>query len=421
MTLAELRQERAKLHRRMIELNQRAAAEARALSAEEETEWSRLEAELDRLMTLIERGERLAETERELAQREADRRALPTPSEPPSPPAAPAPTAPAYAEVWRRWVRVGMDELAPEERAVMREGARPLTPEQRAQSVGTGAAGGFTVAPEFEASVLTAMALWGGMRAVARPYPTDTGADLTIPMANDTGNVGAILAENTTISGQDVTFSQLVVSVYMYTSKLILVPYQLLQDAAFPLESWLVDRFAERLGRATNAHYTTGTGTGQPYGVVTGAVLGKTGQTGQTTSVIYDDLVDLIHSVDPVYRVSSRFMLADGSLKAIRKLKDSQGRPLWEPSLQAGQPDTLLGYPIAINVDMPAMAANAKSILFGDFSAYWLRDVRGLTLVRLTERYADNLQVGFFAFLRTGGRLIDAGTNPVKYYANSAT
>ena len=105
----------------------------------------------------------------------------------------------------------------------------------------------------------------------------------------------------------------------------------------------------------------------------------------------------------------------DASVAKVRKLVDGQSRPLWEPSLQIDKPDTLLGYPVVINQDVASMAASAKSILFGDFSKYIIRDVAGISVVRLQERYADYRQVGFYAFLRTGGRLLDAGTNPVKY------
>ena len=133
---------------------------------------------------------------------------------------------------------------------------------------------------------------------------------------------------------------------------------------------------------------------------------------------------DLVYSVDPAYRPNARWMLADASMAVIRKLVDSQSRPLWEPSVQAGQPDTILGYPVVINQSVATMAASAKSILFGDFSRYIIRDVSGIQLVRMDERYADYLQVGFYAFQRTGGRLLAPNTttyNPVKYYSNSAS
>ena len=145
------------------------------------------------------------------------------------------------------------------------------------------------------------------------------------------------------------------------------------------------------------------------------------GQVGQTTSVIYEDLVDLEHSVDPAYRAEAEFMFHDDTLKVLKKLKDADGRPLWLPGVAVREPDTILGYNYVINQDMPIMAANAKSILFGDFSKYMIRDVMDLMLLRLVERYADFAQVGFIAFSRHDGDLLDAGTNPIKHYANSAT
>jgi HK97 family phage major capsid protein len=148
---------------------------------------------------------------------------------------------------------------------------------------------------------------------------------------------------------------------------------------------------------------------------------GKVGATGQTLTVAGDDLIDLIHSVDPAYRnQNSRFMLADSSVKAVRKLKDTTGQYLWQPGLTAGSPDTLLGYAVSINQDMPVMAANAKSIIFGDISqAYVIRRVQGVAVKRFDERFADALQVGFLSFARYDGTVDDA--NAAKLYVNSAT
>lgn len=292
---------------------------------------------------------------------------------------------------------------------------------QAAQAVGTSGAGGAIVAPAFSNRLEKALLFFSGMMQVSETIDTETGADLAWPTVNDTTQAGAILTENSTVPAQDVTFSSLTFKAYMYTSKLIAVSWQILQDAAFGVDGMVADLAGERLGRILNTHLTTGSGASQPNGVVTAASSGKTGTAGQTTSVIYDDLVDLVHSVDVAYRAGSKFMLADSSLKAVRKLRDSQGRPLWEPSLQAGVPDSILGYPVVVNNDVAAMQANAKSILFGDFTKYKVRRVKEITLVRLNERYADNLQTGFFAYARFDGNLVNAGTNPIKYYANSAT
>jgi len=292
----------------------------------------------------------------------------------------------------------------------------------RAQGVGSGAIGLFTVPNEMMRPLEVALLTYGGMRQVATVIRTDTGANLPIPTVNDTTNVGAILAENTAGSTQDVAFGQLVLGSFKYSSKIVLVSVELMQDNAINLASFLGEALGTRIGRITNTHFTVGTGAGaQPTGIVTASSLGKTGLTGQTTSVIFDDLVDLEHSVDPAYRQGGRFMFHDKTLAALKKIKDTQGRPLFLPGLSVNAPDTILGYPYTINQDVAQMAANAKSILFGSLSKYIIRDVLGVTLLRLDERYAEFHQVAFLAFARFDGNLLNAGTNPVKYYANSAT
>jgi HK97 family phage major capsid protein len=324
----------------------------------------------------------------------------------------------AQRRAFDAWLRGNEGSLEPELRQYNRQR------ESRAQSVGTTTAGGYLVAQEFGGFVEAARRQYGGMLSVATVYPTSSGADLLLPSVDETGVSGSILSENSQISESAMTFGQLTVSSYMYTSGLVLVSNQLMQDSEFPLDQFIAQALGERLGRAQNAHWTTGTGSSQPYGVVAGAASGKAGATGQTTTVTYADIVDLVYSVDVAYRGNARFMTRDATVGAIRKLLDSQNRPLWEPSVQAGQPDSILGYPIVVNNDVATMAASAKSILFGDFSKYIIRDVSGIQIVRLGERYADYLQTGFYGFQRTGGRLNAANTttyNPVKYYANSAS
>lgn len=321
-----------------------------------------------------------------------------------------------YERAFDAYCRRGIGNMNAEQRSVLEKG------EVRAQSIGTNSAGGFTVPPGFLQKITDAMKAFGGMLDSANVISTDSGQPLVWPTADDTGNVGAILAENTAAPFQDITFAQKTLSAYMYTSKMILVSYQLLNDSAFDLNAWLPGKFAARIGRAINAHFTNGTGGGtQPSGLVPNLATGKVGATGQTVTVTGDDLIDLIHSVDPAYRnANSRFMLADSSVKVVRKLKDTTGQYLWQPGLTAGSPDTLLGYGVVINQDMPVMAANAKSIAFGDFkAAYVIREVQGVSVKRFDERFADALQVGFLSFARYDGTVDDA--NAAKLYVNSAT
>ncbi|MFJ1808540.1 MULTISPECIES: phage major capsid protein [unclassified Streptomyces] len=414
-TLQTLLDQRATAWAKAQEFQNRAATDAE-LPAEDRSAWDAALADVERLSADIERDERhqrLANvdyTQVVQATQEADNERH-----------GGEDRSAAYANAWRTWMRDGATELSAEERTALRSGfvdGREL----RAAGVATGAAGGYLVPAPFRAQMVETMKFYGAMRDVAEVITTETGATLPWPTNDDTANVGAILAENTQVTEQDVTIGQADVGAFMYTSKLVRVSLQLLNDSAFDMESWLARKLGERIGRAQNAHFTTGTGTAQPEGVQTNAVIGKTGTTGQTTSVTYDDLIDLIHSVDPAYRSSgrARFMLNDATLAAARKLKDGQSRPLWEPSVQVGVPDGLLGYTYTVNQDMPVMAANARSILFGDFFAgYLIRDVQDVQLLRLAERYADYLQVGFLAFARTDGTPQDTGA--YKAYRNSAT
>jgi len=414
-TLKDLLDQRASAWDKAQEFQNRAAAAAE-LSAEDRSAWDAALADVERLSTDIEREERHARLSNVDysqvidATKENDEERHGGPDR-----------AAAYADAWRSWMRDGSTELSGEERTTLRTGWVDGK-ELRAAGVATGAAGGYMVPAPFRAQLIETMKFYSSMRDVAQVITTATGATLPWPTNDDTANVGAILAENTQVTEQDVTIGTNDVGAYMYTSKLVRVSLQLLNDSAFDLESWLAGVLGRRIGRIQNTHFTTGTGSSQPEGVQTNATIGKTGATGQTTSVTYDDLIDLIHSVDPAYRNSGRaqFMLADGTLAAARKLKDGQNRPLWEPSVQVGVPDGLLGYKYTINTDMPAMAANAKSILFGDFfTGYLIRDVQDVQMLRLAERYADYLQVGFLAFARTDGTPQD--TAAYKAYRNSAT
>ena len=320
-----------------------------------------------------------------------------------------------HGKAFSSWLRHGLSGLDPEQRSLMGSSF-----ESRAQGTTT-TAGGYLVPALFRQQIILALKAFGGVREASEVIETDSGASLPWPTFDDTANVGAILAENTQVTEQDAAFGTASLDVYMYTSKLVRVSLQLINDSGFDIDGWLPAALGERLARIQNQHFTTGTGTAQPEGIQTNATIGATGLTGTTTSVTFDSLIDLIASVDPAYRNErSAFMLRDAALASVRKIKDSQNRPLWEPSMQGGTPDRVLGYPVLINQDMPAMAANAKSILFGDFkAAYVIRDVLGIQQLRLEERYADFLQVGFLAFLRTGARPQRAGA--IRAYANSAT
>lgn len=321
--------------------------------------------------------------------------------------------------VFNSFLRRGMNALNPDDRALME--SRFDTSIQNAAGVGTGAAGGYTVPALFRDKIVETQKAHGPMFREAEVIVTDTGATLPWPTNDDTANVGALLAENTQATEQDFTFGTNSVEAYMYTSKIVRASLQFMQDHPSP-DAWLARKLGERLGRINNQHFTTGAGTTQPDGIVTSATVGVTG-TGSfaTTKLTGDNLIDLTESIDPAYASGDlKFMMHQTARAAARKLKDSQGQYLWQPSLQAGIPNTLAGYPVVINNDMATLAASSKSVLFGNIKdAYLIRMVKDVTLLRLVERYADYLQVGFLAFSRVDGTLQDA--NAVRVFQTTAT
>ena len=399
------------------------AAPAAGMSPEDEKRFDGLMAEADKVEANIKRAEEVEADMRDLEAAYSPAVKPDTRDKDGDPEQRAAAGHKAESRAFTAYLRGGLSNLTGEQRKVME--ARF---ESRSLAEGTGSTGGFLVPQDFYRKLTEAYKWYGGMRqSGATILQTSDGATMPFPTDNDTSNLGAILAENAQATETDMGFGSVSLSAWTYTSKIVTVPLNLVQDSAFDLDSYLARKLGIRIGRITNNHFTVGTGASQPRGVTIDATLGKTGLTGQTLSVIYDDLVDLEHAVDPAYRPQSRFMLHDSSLKVIKKIKDTAGRPLWRSSLEGigvsvgSNPDTINGYPYVVNNDMAVMAANAKSILFGDFSNYMIRDVLGVQIMRLTERYADFFQVGFIAFARADGALIDAGTHPVAYYANSAT
>lgn len=329
-----------------------------------------------------------------------------------------------YRKAFGNYLRRGLNNLSQEDLHILRSNGKSA--EYRDQDNSNGAAGGFLIPTGFQKELEIALKFFGGMRAAATTLTTSTGAQLPWPTSNDTSKQGRRLGANavgTPATKNDAAFGQVVFNAWTYTSDVIAVPNELMNDSAFDIAGYVKDRGAERIGRIQNAEFTNlAASSSGPTGFVTVGHVAVTGATGEATSVIYDNIIDLQHGVDPLYRAKSKYMLADTTLQAVRKIKDSYGRPMFGPGLDGGLPDTLAGKPYVINPDMPAMAASAKSIAFGDFSKYVIRDVEGsAVVVRLNELYALNNETGFVMFLRSDGQLLDAGTHPIALYANSAS
>lgn len=321
------------------------------------------------------------------------------------------------------WVRGGMPNLTDEQRSLMRTYATSVAPEQgesRALSTLLGNTGGFLCPPEFSATVELAMRAFAGVeQAGATILPTSTGNDLPMPTSNDTNNEGEQVEENTATTERDVNLGLTTLKGFTFSSRLVLVPIQLLEDSLVNIDAFLAGIMGERLGRIINRRTTTGNGANQPQGVVNGSALGRTAA--GAAAITYDETIDLQHAVDPAYRNlgGCGYMFHDTTLNTLRKLKDSDGRPIWQPSaasgMAAGVPNTLNGDRYTINNNMAVPGAGNRSMLYGDFSKYYIRTIGGTKMVRLTERYAERFQVGFFAFRRMDGRIIDAGVSVIRH------
>lgn len=284
------------------------------------------------------------------------------------------------------------------------------------QSTSAGAGGEFIAPTTFIARLERALLLFGGVRQVAEIIRTDSGNAMHWPTVDDTGNVGVLLGENSEATVLDITTSELILNAYKYSSKLVKVSQELIEDAAFNLAELLGDMLGERIGRAENAAFTTGDGNSKPNGIVTASTEGE--EAASQTAITADELIELFHSVDPSYRMQEGvgFMMHDAIVAVIRKLKGEDNQYIWQPGLQAGQPDRLLNAPVTLNQSMAStLAQSNKVVLFGALRKYKIRDVRTLRLRRLVERYGEFDQEGFVAFHRTDGDLLDAGTNPVKH------
>lgn len=328
---------------------------------------------------------------------------------------------------------MGATELSLEEhRSMLRNwalsGERGLTDRQRSilntMSTTTGSQGGFTVSSTVADRFSDFLRAFSAVRSVAETIPTENGSPLGWPSSDGTAETGELLAENAAATSADPTFAQASLASYKFSSKLITAPLELVQDSNIDFEGYVLQRAASRIGRLQNTYFTTGTGSGQPTGFAGAATVGKTGLTGQTLTIIHDDVVDLIHSVDPAYRHNATggavFMTSDAGAKMLRKLKDTQGRPLYLPDEQEDA-ESIMGYPLVCNPDVAVPAANARSVFYGNFYAgYKVRDALQVTLFRFDDSaLIVKGQIGFLAIARAGGNLVD--TAAIRAYVNSAT
>ena len=280
----------------------------------------------------------------------------------------------------------------------------PMPDITNALQVGTDSEGGYLVPDEYERTLVEALEEENIFRQMAKVIKTSSG-DRKIPVVAAKGTASWIDEEGAFPESDD-SFGQVSIGAYKLGT-MIKVSEELLNDSVFDLQSYISREFARRIGAKEEEAFFAGDGKGKPLGVLAAAGGAETGVTAASaTAVTADELMDLFYSLKSPYRKKSVWVLNDSTIKAIRKLKDGNGQYLWQPSLTAGTPDTILGRPVKTSAYMPEIAAGAKSIAFGDFSYYWIADRQGRSFKRLNELFAATGQVGFLASQRVDGKLI---------------
>ncbi len=422
MNLKQTYDTRASLHAQMTAIVDKAKRANRKLSAEENDKFDRMDAEMIALTGDIERFEK--HEAHELTMNALQPIALDNINSDPRS-RAPKMQKDPYTKVFGKYLRVGMGGMDPAEQSMMRTGFDA----QAALSPSTGSTGGYVVPQGFEDNLDTAKKWFGGIDQFCDVVTTDTGAPLPWPTSNDTTNMGEIVGPNTQVSQAVPTFGQVMFGAYKFSSKLVLVPIELLQDSAFDFDEWIPQQLGTRIARIQNNKFTVGVGGGtEPTGLVTAVAASGNVVTlpnGNTASLPVTGFYSLEAAVDPSYRQGARYMLSDTTLTLVKKLQDSTGRPLWQPGISAtfadGAPDKINGYQYIINNDMPNPGASNYLMAFGAYKEFKVRRVKGYMVLRLTERYADYGQVGFLCFERADSNYVDAGTHPIALLQNSAT
>jgi HK97 family phage major capsid protein len=397
--IKELREQQAKIvtdaRERLDQIDK--ADEAR--SKELESQHDAAMAEYDKLEKQIEREQKVADLEKRDEETRASRR--PISGERSETRGQDEGDQPEYREVFYQFLARGADlgEMTAEERSVLRQGVVKTKPgEFRAQTT-SATAGGYTVPTELADQIIKSMKAWGPMydEDICTVINTSSGHPIKIPTVDDTAVTAEKHTEGTPLTddgGKDVTFGQKSLDSYGYDTEFVRFSLELARDSIFNMESLLGELLGERLGRIANKELTTADGTGDPNGVVTASSLGKTAAA--AAAVTYDEIVDLVHSVDPAYRQSPkvRFMFNDLTLAALRKLKDGDGRYIWTMGdVQGGVPGTILGYRYSINQAIASIATGQKTMLFGDFGKYFVRKVGAPTIGVLRERFWPDLGI----------------------------
>jgi HK97 family phage major capsid protein len=264
--------------------------------------------------------------------------------------------------------------------------------------------GGFLAPDEFQRTLIESLQEQNIFRQLAKVITTSSG-DRKIPVVASKGSA-AWIDEEAAYPESDDTFGMTSIGAYKLAT-MIKVSDELLNDSVFDIASYIATEFARRIGAAEEEAFFTGNGSGKPLGILAATGGAETGVTAASaTAITMDEVLDLFYSLRAPYRRNAVFLMNDSTVKALRKLKNGAGDYIWQPSVTAGTPDTILNRPVYTSAFMPSLAAGTKTILFGDLGYYWVADREGRSFQRLNELYAATGQVGFLSSERVDGKLI---------------
>lgn len=416
MTPKEMREKRARLitQARSLQTEMEAEGTTEARATELEGQFNGLITEAEGLARRAEREENLQSMEASLEDGDNRRPA----GQEGRQAGDPAPGEISYREAFHQWMVAGGDrhEMTPEARAVLDQGQTQFSPEQRAQTAGTAAAGGNLVPDEAMQAIVKAMAAWGPMYSdgFATVINTGGGGSMPIPGLDDTDKTAeANTSEGQALTddgGKDAVFTKFSLEDFMYDTEWLRVSIQLATSGMVNMENLLGELLGERLGRKANAVLTTGSGAGQPQGIVTGATA--SGVTiASNAAITADELLKVFHSVDPAYRGSPKFgaMFNDNTLLALHQLKDGQGNYLVREApdgagrLRIGA----VSVKYTVNQAMADIGGNARSVIMGDMGKYYVRKIGGVVLG--TDRGKEFWPgFGIAGYTRMDGAVADA-------------
>ena len=379
--IMELRDKRVKLWEEAKNFLDSHTDEDGKLSAEDAAAYEKMEADVVEMKKAIDRLERQAAIDREL-------------DKPTSKPITNQPENAKPAGGFR-----ATDEYKQDMLTALRTNFKNVS---NVLQEGNDQQGGYLVPVEYDNRLIDVLNEENIMRSLATKITTSGEHKINIAA---TKPAAAWIEEGGALTFGDATFDQIMMDAYKLHVA-IKVTEELLYDAAFNLEGYIIDQFGKALANAEEDAFLNGDGKGKPMGIFDTTNGGQYNTTTSTANISADDIINLVYTLKRPYRKSAAFITNDKTLASLRKLKDNNGAYLWQPALTAGEPDRLFGYAIHTSQFAPEAAAGKPAMAFGDFSYYNIGDRGSRSMQELKELFAGNGMVGYVMKERVDGRLI---------------